>query len=72
MMIKKPLDQRISLTETLDRILNKGVMITGDVIISVANIDLIYLQLNVLVCSIETAMKRKNWFAEKEEEVVNA
>lgn len=71
-MIQRPSDRRISLAETLDRVLNKGVMITGDIIISVANVDLIYLQLNVLVCSIETAMKRKNWYPEIKEETANA
>ena len=71
-MINKSLDKRIGLAEALDRVLNKGVMITGDVIISVANIDLIYLQLNVLICSIETAMRRKNWYSDMGKEVTNA
>jgi hypothetical protein len=46
--------RRVSLCETLDRVLNKGVVITGDVIISVANIDLLYLGLNLVVTSVET------------------
>lgn len=70
-MIQESVEKRINLAETLDRVLNKGVMITGDVVISAANIDLIYLQLNVLVCSIETALRRKHWFSE-EEEIANA
>ena len=48
-------DERISLCETLDRVLNTGVVITGDVVISVAGVDLIYLGLNLLLTSVETA-----------------
>jgi len=66
-MIQECVGKRIDLAETLDRVLNKGVMNTGDIVISVANIDLIYVQLSVLICSIETAMKRKHWHTENKE-----
>lgn len=49
--------ENVSLCEVLDRILNKGAVVVGDVTISVANIDLIYLGLQLLVTSIETARK---------------
>ncbi|WP_224249731.1 gas vesicle protein [Hyalangium gracile] len=49
--------QRVSLCETLDRVLNKGVVIAGDVLISIADVDLIYLGLNVVVTSVETMRK---------------
>jgi len=39
--------------ELLDRVLDKGVVVTGDLTISVANIDLIYVGLRVLLCSVE-------------------
>ena len=48
-------DQRISLCETLDRVLNTGVVVHGDITISVANIDLIYIGLRALLTSVETA-----------------
>ena len=48
-------NQHISLCETLDRILNTGVVIHGDITISVANIDLIYIGLRALLTSVETA-----------------
>ncbi|WP_052565619.1 gas vesicle protein [Candidatus Brocadia sinica] len=48
-------DQHISLCETLDRVLNTGVVIQGDITISVANIDLIYIGLRALLTSVETA-----------------
>jgi len=47
--------ERVSLCETLDRVLNKGAVVVGEVTISVADIDLIYLGLQVMISSIETA-----------------
>ena len=47
--------ERISLCEALDRVLNKGAVIMGEVMISVANIDLIYLGLQIILTSMETA-----------------
>ena len=44
----------VALLELLDRVLDKGVVVAGDVTISVADIDLIYLSLRVLLCSIES------------------
>ena len=45
----------ISLLETLDHVLNRGLVITGEITISVANIDLVFVGLNVLLSSVETA-----------------
>lgn len=47
--------QPISLCEALNRILNKGVVVVGEATISVADIDLIYLELQVVLTSVETA-----------------
>ena len=47
--------EHVSLCETLDRVLNKGVVIGGEVVISVADIDLIYLGLKAVLTSVETA-----------------
>lgn len=47
--------EHISLCETLDRVLNKGVVIVGEVVISVADVDLIYLGLQLVLTSVETA-----------------
>jgi hypothetical protein len=51
--------QSVSLCETLDRVLNKGVYVTGEVVISVADIDLIYLGLKLVLTSVETARQEK-------------
>lgn len=45
----------VSLLETLDHLLDRGLVIAGEITISVADIDLIFLGLNVLVSSVETA-----------------
>lgn len=50
--------RRVSLCETLDRVLNKGAVIAGDIIISVADVELLYLGLSLVVTSVETV---KNW-----------
>jgi hypothetical protein len=51
-----PQDNPASLCELLDRVLNTGVVAMGEVVISVAGIDLIYLNLNLLLTSVETAL----------------
>lgn len=45
--------KEVALLELLDRVLDKGVVIAGDLTISVADVDLIYLGLRVLLCSVE-------------------
>ena len=45
----------LSMLETLDHVLNRGIVIAGEITISVADIDLIFVGLNVLVSSVETA-----------------
>ena len=47
----------LSLLETLDHVLNRGMVIAGEITISVADIDLVFLGLNVLLSSVETAQE---------------
>ena len=49
--------EHVSLCEVLDRVLNKGAVIIGEVMITVADIDLIYVSLQVVISSVETARK---------------
>lgn len=44
----------ITLLDVLDRALHKGVIIGGDLVISVADVDLLYVGIKVLLSSIET------------------
>jgi len=45
----------LSLLETLDHVLNRGLVIAGEITIAVADVDLVFLGLNVLLSSVETA-----------------
>lgn len=44
----------VTLLEVLDRVLDKGAVVSGDIVISVADVDLVYIGLKVLVSSVET------------------
>ena len=50
-------ENELSLLETLDHVLNRGLVIAGEITISVADIDLIFLGLNVMLSSVETAQE---------------
>ncbi len=45
----------VSLLELLDRVVDHGVILAGDITISVADVDLIYLGLRVMLASVERA-----------------
>jgi hypothetical protein len=49
-----PLEQQVTLIELVDRVLNKGVVIAGDITLAVADVDLVYVGLRVLVASVGT------------------
>ena len=40
-----------SLMDLVDHVLNKGVVVTGDVMLGLADVDLIYLRLTALLCA---------------------
>lgn len=48
------LKREVSLAETLDRVLHKGAVVVGDMVISVAHIDLLYLGINLILTSVDT------------------
>jgi hypothetical protein len=49
-------EDEVSLLEILDHVLNSGVVIHGSLVISLAGVDLVYLGLNVVLTSVETAL----------------
>jgi hypothetical protein len=49
--VKLERNDRFTLVEALDRLIDKGVSVSGDVSISVADIDLVYVGLRLLLCS---------------------
>ena len=51
------------LVDILDRILDKGLVVAGDVRISLANVELLTIQIRLLVCSIDKAEQiGLNWW----------
>lgn len=50
-------EQEASLLEVLDHVLNAGIVLHGSLVISIAGVDLVYLGLNAILTSVETALK---------------
>ena len=50
-------NKHFTILELLDRLLDKGVMVKGEVLLSVADIDLVYLNLGLLLSSVKTVEK---------------
>jgi gas vesicle structural protein len=53
-------DGELSLLDILDHVLNSGVVIHGSLVISLAGVDLVYVGLNVILTSVETALRNLN------------
>ena len=51
-------DQQLVLGDLLNRVLDKGVVISGQVMISIADIDLLSLDLKLVLSSVQTALER--------------
>jgi hypothetical protein len=49
----------VSLLDTMDNLLNKGVVLTGEVVLGLAGIDLIYLQLSAVLCAADRILPKK-------------
>jgi len=49
--------EEITVLETLDHLLDRGVVIAGEATISIADVDLLYLGLNVVLANVD-ALKR--------------
>ncbi|TME28525.1 MAG: gas vesicle protein [Chloroflexi bacterium] len=72
--------QGTNLVDILDRILDKGLVVAGDVRISLANVELLTVRIRLLVCSIDKAEQiGLNWWrydrslvAQEETEIVIA
>jgi hypothetical protein len=48
-----------SLVDTIDNLLNKGVVLTGEVVIGLAGVDLIYLNLSAVLCAADRVLPKK-------------
>jgi hypothetical protein len=50
-------DRDVALVDLLDRLLAGGVVITGDITISLADVDLVHVSLRALISSVETIIE---------------
>lgn len=82
MSIRESIENKdIALIDILDVILDKGVAIKADLVISIAGVDLVYLDLRVLIASVESLVQAQQEssrilssenFDIQKEELVNA
>ena len=49
--------QEITLLETLDHLLDRGVVIAGEATISIGDVDLLYLGLNIVLANIDAVTR---------------
>jgi len=54
------ISSRLALVDAVDHLLDRGVVLTGETVISLAGVDLVYLGLNVLLSSVETLRKSQD------------
>ena len=50
-------EEQSSLLDVLDNVLNRGAVLSGDVVLGVANVDLIYVKLSVLLAALDKVTK---------------
>ena len=48
------LQRQVTLLDLVDRIVHKGAVVRGQVVLSVADVDLVELDLNLLLAAVET------------------
>jgi hypothetical protein len=53
-------DNQLSLLDTLDHLLDRGVIIAGEAVISIGSVDLLYLGLNIVLANVDTIMRVSN------------
>jgi hypothetical protein len=51
---QRSLAEQVTLVDLVDRVLNKGVVVSGDITLSVADVDLVYVGLRLLLASAST------------------
>lgn len=51
-------EPRASLLDVIDNLLNKGVVLNADLILALAEVDLVYVRLSALLCAADRAVPR--------------
>lgn len=57
MSLREVSARNLSLVDLLDRILDKGIVINGDITVTVGNVELLSLKINLVIASLETAKR---------------
>jgi hypothetical protein len=52
-------DADASLLDVVDHVLTKGVVVSGDVVLALADVDLVYLRLSALLCAADRLARRR-------------
>ncbi len=52
-------EEDTSLLDVIDNTLNKGVVISGDVVFALADVDLVYLRVSALLCAADRVFGRR-------------
>ncbi len=52
--------ERMALVELVNRVLDKGVVVTGEVTISIAGVDLLFLGLQLILSSVDTLVRSEH------------
>lgn len=54
-------DKEITLLDILDGLLDTGVVVRGELILTIANIDLVYIDLRLLVTAVESIARHTDY-----------
>ena len=49
--------EELPLLETIDHLLDRGVVIAGEAVISIGNVDLLYLGLNIVLTNVDAVIR---------------
>lgn len=52
------IEEDSTLLDVIDNLLSKGVVLNADVILALANVDLVYLRLSALLCAADRVIRR--------------
>lgn len=57
MSLKQLAKKELTVLDVLDRILDKGMVINGDITVAIGGVDLLALKINLVIASLETAKR---------------
>lgn len=53
-------NEELSVLEALDHLLDRGVIIAGEAVISIGDVDLLYLGLNIVLANVDAIIRTSN------------